>query len=70
MKPTQTRIADLWCKLMHKDPMWPSHGHYECRSCGRLHQVCWEGPTELPKPDAALLCYKIDTSVDSTPVIY
>jgi len=44
MKPTQTRIADLWCKLMHKDPMWPSHGQYECRTCGRRHQVCWELP--------------------------
>ena len=44
MKPTQTRIADLWCKLMHKDPMWPSHGQYECRTCGRRHQVCWERP--------------------------
>ena len=44
MKPTQTRIADRWCKLMHKDPMWPSHGQYECRRCGRRHQVCWEHP--------------------------
>jgi len=44
MKPTQTRIADLWCKLMHTDPMWPSHGQYECRTCGRRHQVCWEHP--------------------------
>lgn len=45
MKPTQTRIADLWCRLMHAEPMWPSHGHYECRTCGRRHRVCWEGPS-------------------------
>jgi hypothetical protein len=25
MKPPQARIADLWCKLMHTEPMWPSH---------------------------------------------
>ena len=47
MKPTQTRIADRWCKLMHKNPMWPSHGQYECRTCGRRHQVCWEHATVL-----------------------
>ena len=57
MKPTQTRIADRWCKLMHKNPMWPSHGQYECRTCGRRHQVCWERPAPdmrrtvlLPQP--------------------
>ena len=44
MKPTQARIADLWCKLMHTEPMWPSHGQYECRTCGRRHRVCWEQP--------------------------
>ena len=44
MKPAQARIADLWCKLMHTEPMWPSHGQYECRTCGRRHRVCWEQP--------------------------
>lgn len=42
MRPAQARIADFWCKLMHTEPMWPSHGQYECRSCGRRHRVCWE----------------------------
>jgi hypothetical protein len=42
MRPTHVRIADLWCKLMHSEPMWPSHGQYECRACGRRHRVCWE----------------------------
>ena len=44
MKPTQARIADLWCRLMHTAPMWPSHGQYECRTCGRRYRVCWEPP--------------------------
>jgi len=44
MKPTRARIADLWCRLMHTEPMWPSHGRYECRTCGRRHRVCWEQP--------------------------
>jgi hypothetical protein len=44
MKPTQARIADLWCRLMHTAPMWPLHGQYECRTCGLRHRVCWEQP--------------------------
>jgi hypothetical protein len=44
MKPSQARIADLWCRLMHQEPMWPSHGQYECRTCGRRYRVCWEQP--------------------------
>jgi hypothetical protein len=42
MKPNQEQIADLWCRLMHTALMWPSHGQYECRTCGRRHRVCWE----------------------------
>ena len=35
-------IAELWCKMFHSAPMWPSHGHYQCRSCGREYPVPWE----------------------------
>jgi hypothetical protein len=50
MKPTQAKIANLWCRLMHAEPMWPSHGQYECRTCGRRHRVCWEQPEpETPR---------------------
>jgi len=45
MKTTQTRLADLWCRLMHTEPMWPAHGTYECRTCGRRYRVCWEQPS-------------------------
>jgi len=45
MKPPQARIADLWCRLMHTEPMWPLHGQYECRTCGRRYRVCWEEPS-------------------------
>jgi hypothetical protein len=44
MQLKQARIADLWCRLMHKEAMWPAHGEYECRTCGRRHSVCWEQP--------------------------
>jgi hypothetical protein len=38
----QARIAALWCRFMHTEPMWPSHGQYQCRTCGQRHRVCWE----------------------------
>jgi hypothetical protein len=44
MKIPHARIADLWCGLMHAEPMWPSHGQYECRTCGRRYPVCWQEP--------------------------
>ena len=38
------RLGDVWCNLMHEQPMWPIHGRYECRICGRQHQVAWAEP--------------------------
>lgn len=35
-------LAKLWCKAMHESLMWPSHGHYQCRTCGREYPVVWE----------------------------
>ena len=35
-------IAELWCKSVHASPMWPSHGHYRCRTCNREYPVPWE----------------------------
>ena len=47
----QWRIGDLWCKFMHDEPMWPAHGQYECRTCGRRFQASWEQPsTVVPRP--------------------
>ena len=37
-----SRAADLWCRLMHPDPMWPIHGYYRCPACLREHRVPWE----------------------------
>jgi len=56
MKLAQAKIADLWCRLMHAAPMWPAHGQYECRTCGRRHRVCWEAARALrATPSAAAL---------------
>jgi hypothetical protein len=37
-----TRLAVIWCQIMHPAPMWPRHGHYQCPKCRRLYKVPWE----------------------------
>jgi hypothetical protein len=56
MKSSHVRIGDLWCRVMHAQLMWPSHGQYECRTCGRHHPVCWEGPSPPMPRVSVLLC--------------
>jgi hypothetical protein len=41
----QSRIDAVWCRLMHESILWPIHGHYECRTCGRRHPAFAEEPT-------------------------
>jgi hypothetical protein len=35
------RIGSFWCSVIHDSPMWPIHGRYECRTCGRHFEVPW-----------------------------
>lgn len=46
------KVSALWCSLMHGSPMWPIHGHYECRECGRRYRVPWD-PRPAAQVDAA-----------------
>ena len=39
MIKTSRRIAEFWCRMMHPSPLWPSHGHYRCRTCWREYPV-------------------------------
>lgn len=62
MKEHTEQIGRLWCKLMHDDIMWPAHGRYECRTCGRHHQIGWEQSwpivrlqSRFPEPAASYL---------------
>lgn len=37
-------IAVWWCKVMHDEISWPSHGRYRCTTCKRSYPVPWEQP--------------------------
>lgn len=43
------KLGMLWCDLMHDSPMWPIHGQYQCRTCGRQYTVPW-ADHRLPPP--------------------
>jgi hypothetical protein len=60
--PGQGRIGDLWCRLMHTEPMWPVHGQYECRTCGRRFHVDWEQP---PTVTANLVEWQSETQAQT-----
>ncbi len=46
MKKLLERVEDFWCRNMHGQPMWPSHGHYQCRVCLRQYPVPFESAEE------------------------
>jgi hypothetical protein len=58
-------IGDLWCRLMHTEPMWPSHGQYECRTCGRRFHVCWEHPSTVASSSATVWPLETNTSISA-----
>lgn len=37
------RLADLWCRKMHTEAMWPIHGKYVCKRCLREYPIEWQG---------------------------
>ena len=41
------KLGEAWCGLMHDAPMWPMHGEYECRTCGRHYPVPWSGERQF-----------------------
>ncbi len=51
------KLGEVWCRLMHEQPMWPIHGRYECRVCGRQYPVVWagNGSGATGKPQLALV---------------
>ncbi len=43
-------LAAFWCAVAHDSPMWPIHGHYECRVCGREYPVAWSNAKIIAWP--------------------
>lgn len=39
-----SNIGAIWCNLAHKSVMWPVHGQYQCRACGRRYPAFEELP--------------------------
>ena len=57
-KQLLSRMGDLWCSLTHDSVLWPVHGQYECRNCGRRYPAFQEGPLSRRaafKPAVSLL---------------
>jgi hypothetical protein len=38
-------LARQWCRVTHKDPMWPVNGRYRCPECLRTYEVPWANST-------------------------
>ena len=38
------RLGIFWCLHKHQFVMWPSHGQYQCRTCGRRYRAFVEAP--------------------------
>ncbi len=42
-------LGEMWCRLAHESVMWPIHGEYECRACGRRYAVPWNAAAAVPE---------------------
>lgn len=51
-------LATLWCEIVHDSPMWPIHGRYECRVCGREYPVEWSKTAAMERPKRELRVYE------------
>jgi hypothetical protein len=49
-----SKLGAIWCGFMHDSPMWPIHGQYQCRTCGRTYPVQWIGDGLLPARPAPI----------------
>ena len=54
-----SRIGAIWCTLTHDSLMWPAHGYYGCRTCGRRYAAF----AEMPMPNRPELEIKRVTAI-------
>jgi len=60
MKLLLEPLGELWCRMMHREVMWPIHGRYQCRVCFREFLVpyavrCYPVWREEPLPAVVVL---------------
>jgi hypothetical protein len=48
-------LARQWCRVAHKDPMWPVNGQYRCPECLRTFEVPWANSTLKAEPKQLVL---------------
>ena len=41
MRRRWSKIAGLWCFVMHEEATLPIHGHYQCPKCHRVYAAPW-----------------------------
>jgi hypothetical protein len=41
----RSSMGRIWCRLAHRSVLWPVHGRYEYRTCGRRYSAFAEAPT-------------------------
>jgi hypothetical protein len=54
------KAGTVWCGLIHESVLWPVHGHYECRTCGRRYPAFSDAPVASSTKRSAL---KMATSI-------
>ncbi len=45
-----SQIGRTWCRAMHRKPLWPMHGEYECPVCMRRYPVPWADSVSSQSP--------------------
>jgi hypothetical protein len=54
LRGLRSKVGTVWCNLTHESLMWPVHGHYKCRTCGRRYPAFAEPPVANWTTRAAL----------------
>lgn len=70
LRDLRWNLGTAWCTLMHDSVMWPVHGQYECRTCGRHYTAFpeapaagWTTPAALKPVVSLLLLFTIGPAV-------
>lgn len=63
----RSTIGTVWCSLAHESLMWPVHGQYQCRTCGRRYPAFADAPIAgRPKETASLAVPRLRARASGT----